>query len=158
MQRAGLTLTELLIVVGLIMVFALASLLLLSGRRGTSNLDSVTTRTVTLLREAQQRAIAQDDGSPWGIHFDATEDGRGSISLFASSTFGAGVPVVEQFRLPNNVKISTSTVPEMGGLDVVFDLRTGEVATSTEIGFVLIAPPFSTSSVSISTLGTVTQE
>src|SRR5688572_9831017 len=69
-MRKGYTLSETLIVVGIIVILALVSMVSFVNRRNKSHLTSATATMTSLLREAQSKSAAQASSTSWGVHFE----------------------------------------------------------------------------------------
>ncbi len=123
----GFTMIELLIVIGITAVIATVSLANLVGWRSAKELNSTAQKIATLIREAESRAMSQDRGSAWGVHFE--DDGANSpfFSLFYADKSGAYSPAneVERYPLPSAIRYEMLAGETEFLQDVVFDQITG---------------------------------
>ena len=71
----GFTIVELVLVMGIVVILAVIGTLSLRNFRDFQELDSGVRELVVHLRDAQQRAITQEDASPWGIFFMDSAEG-----------------------------------------------------------------------------------
>ena len=84
---AGFTAIELLIV---ITILAIVSIILVPGfigYYGRLNVTSEAEQLVSVLREAQGRALAHLDGSSWGVHIVNLAAGQDYFELFSGSSY-----------------------------------------------------------------------
>ncbi len=72
----GFTVFELLIVIGILAVVSGFTIFNLFGYRRYQDLNLTTQEIAAVLRNAQNRSIAQEAGGSWGVHFEnsATDD------------------------------------------------------------------------------------
>lgn len=127
----GFTLAELLVSIAVLVVIGVVVFSSLQGRSPVASIDTTTTKIATLLREAQSKAVAGDDYSAWGVHFDNNVTSpffslfRGSYQ--STSTIGGVIP------LSRNVRYASASIASGDSLDVTFLRGTGRLATSTSI-------------------------
>jgi prepilin-type N-terminal cleavage/methylation domain-containing protein len=72
----GFTLIELLIVMAVVSVLAVPTTLVLFNFRVEQNLQSDARIILTILRDAQQRSVTQEDDEQWGVHFQDNPPGQ----------------------------------------------------------------------------------
>ena len=137
-MRKGFTLVELILVFGIMIALGAVVFANLAGKQNNTDLTSTTQRVATLLRQAQNDAVVQQNvsgqgsGVSWGVHFSNTSPSpfyvlfSGSYSV--SSTVG-------YYTLPPTVAYRTSTLASGATLDVIFSPITGAASPSTSIGF-----------------------
>ena len=72
----GFTIFELLIVIGILAVVSGFMIFNLFGYRRYQDINLTTQEIAAVLRNAQNRSIAQEAGGSWGVHFEnsATDD------------------------------------------------------------------------------------
>ena len=129
----GFTMIELLIVIGIIGIIGTVSLANLVGWRSAKELNSTAQKIATLVREAESRAMSQDRGSSWGVHFEYDGTNLAFFSLFYSDKSGAYNPAneVERYPLPSSIQFNmladdgTTVLTELLQ-DVTFDQITGK--------------------------------
>lgn len=92
MRLKGLSVIEVLIVVGAIAILGAVTIPNLIGYRRAQDLDLDAQRIAFFIRDAQARAITQEDITPdvsekWGIHFDNPSIGSGFYEVFRGVTY-----------------------------------------------------------------------
>ncbi len=85
------TLLELLIVVGITGILATVGISTYYSHQKLKLLDSTAQEIVSYLRYAQQKAIAQEENSAWGVHFENPTSGRGFYSLYKGESYSSPV-------------------------------------------------------------------
>lgn len=142
---------EILIVSALVAIISLGGYLSLVNYRKNQDLGLTSGKIVSFLRDAQAKAVAQEDAQQWGVRFDNT--GEGSIQLFNGPSFDIAEST---FRIPRAVQF---TDPSSGNTkDVVFSKITGEPNAATIITLSLASDPTATKTVTINAQGTITEE
>jgi len=151
----GLTLIELLIAVGIIAVLGTLGALALINYRSYSILGLQQQEIVAALRDAQNRSINQENGRPWGVHFENPSSGSGFYALFASSTY-------------NSVDINSTTTlnsaivfldPSSGNSkDIIFSAITGLPSATNSITIALSVNNSVSSTISINANGQISSK
>lgn len=157
-MRKGLTLIEVLITVAVIAIIAPLAISSLFNYRRLQDLDSDVRSAVAFLRDAQQRAITQEQEMPWGVHFENPSTGSDFYQLFQGDSFVAGTALTKAvLRSPVDFQ-----APGSGAfLDVVFSQLTG-TPTSTKIVTLklaaadCVADPNSCQTITINPNGSIT--
>lgn len=154
-MKKGFTLLELIIVLALIVIISAAVLANLGGQKNDSDLTATTQQIGTLLRQAQNDAMAQESDTAWGVHFANPTGTAPSYTLFETS-YAPSTIVDGPYFLPPTVAFVTSTIASGATLDVIFSSITGTASVSTTIG--LYMPDENTalsSTISIASSGSV---
>jgi len=124
------TILEILITVTIVALLSSAAAInyLSAYRRGL--LETQAQGIVSVLRRAQQKALGQEEGLAWGVHFDNVDASRAFTALFAGSTYNPSA-VRETVYLAQGLEFAQPTPG--GGIDVVFSKFTGKPAASASI-------------------------
>ena len=126
---AGFTLAELLLVMGIIGILSTTIILNGLGYRNRQLLDGAAQQMAASIRDAQNRAITQQDGLAWGIYFNnvSTTD---SYTVFSGGSYATSANrFVTSFDSP-----LTFTVPAPGTTtSIVFAQISGLPSTSTSV-------------------------
>lgn len=149
-MQKGLTLIELLIVIGILVLIGTVGIVSLSGYRSRQDLDLSARRIVNALRDAQQRAITQEAESQWGIRFQGVDSGKDLFHLFSGPSFTAATST---YDLPPTIEFA-----DLGGnktLDVVFSKLTGLPTSTAEVKIRLAGDTSVTQTISVSSAGRV---
>jgi len=150
---AGFTLVEILVVVGIIVLFLGLSIVQLRSFQQVSYLENIGKEAIAALRLAQSRTLASEGALQYGVHFDTTATPH-QYTLFQGSSYGARDTTKDEIMvLPKTIEIS---VISLGGANEVVFLRlTGQAGAQGTITFRQIADPTYTKTVSILSSGTV---
>ncbi|HDP36480.1 MAG TPA: prepilin-type N-terminal cleavage/methylation domain-containing protein [Candidatus Atribacteria bacterium] len=124
--RKGFTLMELLIVVGITTILAGVGVSSYITQQRVKLLNTTAQEIVGYLRYAQQKSIAQEEGSQWGVHFENPADGRDFYALYTGATY---TTPVETKYLPTGIVFQT---PSSGNsIDMSYEKLTGLLSGSS---------------------------
>ncbi|OGY64203.1 MAG: hypothetical protein A3I89_02275 [Candidatus Harrisonbacteria bacterium RIFCSPLOWO2_02_FULL_41_11] len=141
----GFTLMELMVVAAITLMIAGISALTISFS-SPKNLDLAFQELISHLRDAQQRAIVQDQNERWGMRINAVSGDRDFYEVF----YGAGysnATVTEKIFLSSKVEFVS---PAQGNTkDILFFKKTGFPDAGHTIILLLIGDPSKTKSVTI---------
>ncbi len=113
-SQSGFTLMELMIVIGLIVIFTVATLPYGLRFFDSRTLEEETTNIATILEKARSHSISGKDDSDWGVQFT----GESGYNIFKGSECGSG-EVYRTFSMPKGGEIETE-------IDcIVFERHTG---------------------------------
>jgi type II secretory pathway pseudopilin PulG len=130
----GFTLVETLIVLGGIAVIATIGTISFINYRDHQDLDLAVKAAVAALRDVQQRAISQQEGLQWGIHFENVLVGRDFYATFKGSSYSTSS--AESFvYLKSNLKFYNP--PSNNAKDIIFSKVTGYPNVRHPVTFVL---------------------
>lgn len=118
-MNRGVTLIELILVLGIIFLLVAAGLFSFSSLRGTSNLNVAAEEGLSLLLDARSRTRSSFDASSYGVHFENSK-----IVFFKGDTYIAGQASNREYNLPVDVEISSVAIMG-GGNEVIFKKLTG---------------------------------
>ncbi len=100
----GLTLIELMIVIGVIVIVAVTGGLYLFRLSHSQEVGSAAGTMAAVLRDAQQRAINQQSGLYWGVRFENLSSGRDRYFLFNTATADAKITAaISEFYLKSSL-------------------------------------------------------
>lgn len=120
-EKKGFTLLELLIVIGLIVIFSVMMLPYGVDFYHSRVLDEETRSVSNVLQRAQSHAISGRDDADWGVEFF---NDQGRYEIFRGSECGVG-DVYQTFQLPEGM--------EMEGVEcIIFERHTGNPQITTE--------------------------
>ncbi|MBI4993448.1 prepilin-type N-terminal cleavage/methylation domain-containing protein [Candidatus Wolfebacteria bacterium] len=126
----GFTLIELLIVLAISIALATIGAVNFVNYRNKQDVDLTVREIVAILRNAQDRTIAQESGSRFGVHFDNTNSNSGFYTLFMGTTYVSGISI-NRVPLRNSIQF---TSPSNGtSTDVIFAPISGLPVASTSI-------------------------
>ncbi len=144
-SRAGFTFIEVLLVLGITAILLVVGVLNTFNYVTRQKLETEARAAVAMLRDAQARAMGQDDESRWGVYF-ASESGstrdyyvffQADETLVASSSY-TGVPgtALEQRTMESNI---TFVSPVAGSSStILFSKVSGLPSASTTVSLQLI--------------------
>lgn len=149
----GFTLMEVLIVTALLIIISGGSFLTLVNYRRNQDIRLTAKNLVLFIKNAQARAISQDEGTEWGIRFQNTSGaGIDSYHLFSGPSY---ISSWTQVRLPSSVEFSDPT----DGLneDVIFSKITGLPGSSAVVTIRLRSDNSVIRTININAQGTITE-
>ena len=112
-RAAGFTLVELVIAMGAIAVLGSLALASLRSAREGRELASAGQIALSVLRSAQARAVAGENGVPWGVRLESSQ-----VILFAGQS-SAGSPTTTVYAIPARIAIGSVALVG-GGQEIVF--------------------------------------
>ncbi|MBI2426734.1 MAG: prepilin-type N-terminal cleavage/methylation domain-containing protein [Candidatus Kerfeldbacteria bacterium] len=121
----GLTLLEILVVLGIIGVLITFGTLNLREYQRVSEVAQSAEDLSTVLREAQSRSMAVVDRLPHGVHIETSNS---TYVLFSGATFNMGDPANRTYTLPTSVEFLDPSLAD-GGTSVLFLQLTGSTDT-----------------------------
>ncbi|MDP3015144.1 MAG: prepilin-type N-terminal cleavage/methylation domain-containing protein [bacterium] len=149
----GFTFIELLIVISITAILATVGAMNLIGYRQERDLNFAVQEIITVLRNSQDRSIAQEEGSRWGIYFNnPTGDSNDFYELFKGTSYAGGI-VASKIALRSNIQFDTPT--SNSSSTVIFAPITGLPSASITIKISLIGKPTSSSTIIINTNGEI---
>lgn len=153
--KRGFTLVELVITIALFAIIAVVGGVSLFGTQRKSTLTGTVQQIAALLREAQSDAMAGEQGTAWGVHFENATATAPFYSLFASSTYSPQAIVGGYYRLPASVGYATSSLPAGAAVNITFSPITGTASASTSITLYSLGSAAFSSTISIASSGAV---
>ena len=145
----GITLLELLVVLGVLAIVATLLTGALAEFRTTSALGEAKSEIIGILRDARSRTIASRNNMQYGVHFDLAEN---IVALFEGDTYNAVSPSNEIYRL----RASRITAIVLGGTsDVIFARLSGTASVSGTIVLSATRDSSKTETITILTSGVV---
>lgn len=151
--RRGFTLIELVITITIMAIVGLVVFLNLSGGKNQNDLNDTTNNVIAVLRQAQSKAVSQDQDAAWGIHFSNVTGTAPYYSLFSGSFYASGT-VTARYPLPPTVAYNTATLPVGSSINVIFSPISG-VASASDIGLSLSTNPSVNEYISVNDIGQV---
>lgn len=120
-KNLGFTLLELLIVIGITGILATIGVSTYISHQKSKLLDTTAQEIVNYLKYAQQKSIAQETQSQWGVHFENPTSGQGFYALYKGSSYSSP----EETRyLPDGIIFSSP--PVASSTDISFSKLRGE--------------------------------
>ena len=148
----GFTLAELIVVIALALLFAALAVPAFRVAQKNSELEDASQVLLSALRLAQNRTLASEGASQYGVFFD-TAASPDQYVLFKGETYATrDVSADEAHVLAQGVEMSAVTVP---GSEVVFLRLTGAVLGSGSITLRLISDPTKQETVFVSSSGAI---
>jgi len=148
----GLSLLEILIVIGILILLAGLGAGSLPLFKKTTDLNSSVENGVSLLLQARSKTLSSQEESQYGVRFES-----GRMTLFRGHVFSSGDPQNQESILPSSVEIS-DVLLNGGGSDVVFERLTGETIQYGTITFRLTSDTLKTRVITIGSTGVVSVE
>ena len=147
------TLIELLIVIAIISVLAIVGVMNLVSHRQERDLNFTVQEIITVLRNAQDRSIAQEEGSRWGVYFNnPTGNSNDFYELFKGVSYAGGA-IASRISLRSNIQFDTPS--SNSSSTVIFAPITGLPNASITVKISLIGKPTSSSTIIVNTNGEI---
>lgn len=149
----GLSLTELLVVMGILAILSGLAGLSFVGWQREQVLRATSREVVSILTFAKERAVNQERGTSWGVRFEHPLSGSPSFSLFQGPVFAS----------PEGIHFLagalTFTSPPKGTIrDVLFQTRTGRPTTATTIEIALTTSSSTKQTITVSSTGVISSD
>lgn len=125
----GFTLLELILVIAIIAILAAATVPLMGNFNQRTQVDAVARQMVSALRFAQQKSVATESDSQFGVYFD---DGNNRFIVFRGATYGS-FPAEDRIYTYTDAITVTQSFPSN---EVTFEKGTGN---TVDIGSISIA-------------------
>lgn len=153
-QFSGFTLIEVLTVVGILVVLTAMAVPAYHYFQAESELLNTTEEVITILRLAQNKTLASEGASQWGVFFDKSASPHQFV-LFKGISYPSLDPVFDEVHgLPASVEIYEISLVG-GGEKIIFNRLTGETAQTGDIVLQLKTDPAKTKTVYIEQSGKV---
>lgn len=133
-KNAGFTLTEILIVLGVLAVVLFFSISTFSSFYKKTDLDTSRDNIVSTLKTAKNKTLASEQAAQYGVYFDTSSDPDRYIFFQGSSYNSRNTAFDEIYELSQNIEITSYTFNPSGS-EVVFNRLKGDTVNS---GFVII--------------------
>jgi len=136
MKEKSFTLIEILTIVGILIVLIALSIPALRFFQKESDLNDSAEEIIDILRLAQNKTLASEGASQWGIYFDDTTTPH-QYTLFKGENFAARDSNFDEVhKLPKTIEIYE--IDLWGGNEVVFEKVTGYTSSTSQTGKVSI--------------------
>lgn len=151
-RDGGFTLLEMLLVIGILSVLAVAGFAYYRNSVKNIEFDEAAKDIIATLNDARSRALAGQSGWNWGVNF--VNSSTPYYQIFSSPTnFANGSTTIDStYYLPGTVAFSVPSAPN-GSTSILFNKITGVAATAS----IAIIFEGATSTISVSTIGTITR-
>jgi len=150
---AGFTLIEILVVVGIMFLFLGMSVLQLRSFQQGSHLENTAREVASALRLAQNRTLASQDSSQYGVYFDTTTTPH-QYTLFQGSSYIARITAKDEITLVNK-EIEISGIVLEGTSEVVFLRLSGQASVEGSVTFRQVSDPTETATITVLSSGVI---
>lgn len=144
---------EIILVIGLTVVFSAVVMLNLVRHKSTSELDATAKQIVAVLREARSRSVSQSESAGWGVHFENSTSTAPFYALFRSTYSTENR--VGYYRLPSGVGYATSSIAAGAAKEITFTQISGAANASTSLQLLLLNDPSVSSTIYVASSGAV---
>lgn len=154
MKPNSFTLVETLLIVGIIIILISLTVISLKGFQKKSDLDISTQEIVSRLRFAQNKTLASEQESQYGIYFDDTISPNQYILFKGDSYLNRDPSFDRVYNVSKSVEISQINLA--GGKEVVFARLDGEASLFGDLTLRLIDSPSEIKNIYIEKSGLIT--
>ena len=149
----GFTLIEILLVIAVLIILLTMSIVALLPFQKQSDLQSSSQEIINALRRAQNRTLASENDSTFGVFIDTISSPH-RYTLFQGTTYASRDPSFDEISLLSE-SIEFFVVDLGGGDEIVFDRLEGTTSQPGDITIRLKSSPSQTKVVYIDALGVV---
>ena len=128
-SSGGVTLLEIMVSMGILVIIAAIGLGGLNSFRESSSLDQSVDSAMGLLRQAREKTLGSENASVYGVHFAST-----SITYFVGGVYSSGAVGNTVVPLPYLVSVSSISLSTTTA-NIVFDRLTGNSSVTGTITF-----------------------
>lgn len=154
-KQKGIALLELILVLGIFLVLIGILSSAFNYFQRESALNNSAQEVINTLRLAQNKTLASERASQWGVYFDISSQPQQYILFKGESYLNRDSAFDEIFQLPNSVEISEINL-EGGSFEVVFDRLVGTTWQFGSLTLKLKNQPEETRSIGIQASGKIT--
>lgn len=130
--KRGFTLVEVAVGVVITIIVTVVAFTGILGIRSSENLTLTTNELSAVIRNVQNRAITQENGSQWGIHFVNTTSSDDYYEIFYGLSYTSGT-VVRRIVLRRNIRLINPSTGQTK--DIIFAALTGKPASTQTVSF-----------------------
>lgn len=142
---------ELLLVLGIMGILALAIAPNILQYRNQQLLDTTTQQIAASIRDAQNRSITQQDGLPWGIYFNNTT--TDAYTVFSGATYASSASAYTRVYTSLDSPIVFTKPSPGNSVEIDFAQLSGLPSASTSV---TITNGFASNTIYIASSGIVT--
>lgn len=121
-SKSAFSLIELLVTLAIAVILSAVGVVSLTSYRSGQNLKLTLSETLQTVQATQKRAITQENGAKWGVHFVNSVSGGSTYSVFSGASYATGTIDVTR-TLGRSITFSNPSTS--GTIDVVFGGFTG---------------------------------
>ena len=126
---SGFTIIELLTVVAILVILASISISLFRVFQKESGLTNAAEEIINMLRFAQNKTLASQESSQWGVYFSTSTSPQEYV-LFKGSDYASRDPAYDQtHKIPEKIEIYEVNLTG-GGSEIIFEKVTGNTNSS----------------------------
>ncbi len=156
MHSRGFTLVEILIVFGVTAILAAVSTPTYFRYREARQLPPQVDAVAAVLRQTQARAVSQEGGNQWGVHFEYPASDPQFYQVFSGASWAAGT---KEVRADLGTKVTFVAPASGNSIDVIFAKRTGLPTSTTTITLALKSSISTTQkNITVTEQGTIEKE
>ncbi|MBI2109065.1 MAG: prepilin-type N-terminal cleavage/methylation domain-containing protein [Parcubacteria group bacterium] len=150
--QRGLTLIEIIISIGILVVIGTIGTGAFSSFKKSSDLVSAADIVVNNLIQARSKTLSAEEAKQYGVHFETDK-----IVFYSGTTYIAGASDNKETTLPKTIEIS-SVALNGGGADTLFKKLTGETDNDGVVTVRLKSDTSKTKTIHIRPVGLTTVE
>jgi len=152
--QGGFTLVEMLVILGIMAILLALAIPTYRSFQRESDLNNATEEIINTLRVAQNKTLASEGASQYGVYFDQTTAPH-QITLFKGGDYAGRDPLLDEIhKLSESIKIYDISLAG-GKTEVVFKRLSGETSETGNLSLQLISDPTKTKTIYIENSGQV---
>lgn len=148
-KQIGFVLIELLLVIGIIVILASLLSFQLNFFKSQSSLDAAAQEIISTLRLVQNKTLASENASSFGVHFD-----NNKFVIFKGTLYDQGSPSNESHELAPSLSIADINLAT-NSTEVIFERLTGNTFNVGSVDILVNNNPLTKKTIYISGQGTI---
>lgn len=148
-KKSGWSLVELIVVIAIFGILAVAAFVSFGGFRNAKTLETTVDEAVSLLNEARSKTLSSEDDSQYGVRFENFK-----MTLFKGDGYSSSSPSNKITAISPLVEISSVSLSG-GGSDVVFQKINGKTGNFGSLIFRVKSDTSQFKTLNISSTGSV---
>jgi type II secretory pathway pseudopilin PulG len=148
-EAKGITILEIIVVVGILLMLTTASVSNLSAYRNRQVLNGESSQILSILNKARSQTLASKSQTSYGVRIESDR-----VTLYTGPTFASVPAEYEEYVLNHSVSITNISL-NGGSTDVLFERLTGETSAYGTFQITLLAEALQNHIIEISQTGFV---
>lgn len=153
-MEKGFTLIEVLVIIGIVIILMAITILNYRFFLKETDLDQSTEEIINILRLAQNKTLASEGASQYGVYFDRAVSPN-QYTLFKGTSYALRETAFDRvYELPKEIEIYEINLD--GGYEVIFNRIIGDTSQAGNLSLRLIDNPSKTITIYVANSGKIT--